>query len=334
MEHDITLNQSANEDDERNELLAQAYAEKKKAFKLLRSRLRLAYVPNKFLCRQEQTQKISSFIQSCEQSLSGGIKLVIGVPGTGKTVSILATIRDLCTMYSNMPSNSNKKKSTVHFLEFNAARIPDPEQIYVSLFTFIQETEQYYTENFHPFESRGSGWGIIESSGIFHQLSNIDLDNTNNTLISPSRAFRSPQFFSPHQNQTSPIQQLILSPQRAISFDNIITPKQALQQLTAVFQPEAAAPGYTFTRSTNEPVLLVVLIDEVDYFNRDKGKELATLIQWADSTSTQIPSIKGIRGTKLNITRPYRLCLIMVANDLAMENQIEHKCGRTIHSNE
>ncbi|CAL5357982.1 unnamed protein product [Camellia sinensis] len=88
--------------------------------------LLLATLPKSLPCRNKEMEEISAFIKGaiCDDQCLGRCLYIHGVPGTGKTMSVLAVMRNL---KSEVDAGSIKPYC---FVEINGLKLASPENIY------------------------------------------------------------------------------------------------------------------------------------------------------------------------------------------------------------
>ncbi|MFH4975042.1 hypothetical protein AB6A40_001751 [Gnathostoma spinigerum] len=95
----------------------------------VRERLHTSEVPERMPCREVEFERISSFIRS--SILDGGVSqamYISGVPGTGKTATVLQAVRRVL---------SENKKRTFLFIHVNAMELMEPKDVFVSIYAQI-----------------------------------------------------------------------------------------------------------------------------------------------------------------------------------------------------
>ncbi|KAG9449492.1 hypothetical protein H6P81_009457 [Aristolochia fimbriata] len=92
--------------------------------------LLLATLPKSLPCREKEMEEITSFIRGaiCEDQCLGRCLYIHGVPGTGKTMSVLAVMRHL-----RSEIDAGKIRSSC-FVEVNGLKLASPENIYKVLY--------------------------------------------------------------------------------------------------------------------------------------------------------------------------------------------------------
>ena len=88
-------------------------------------RLHVSAVPSCLPCREEEFAEIIGYVESKLQEGTGGCYYISGVPGTGKTATVMEVIRYL---------NENKEDyPKFNFYAMNGMRLTSPEQAYVEM---------------------------------------------------------------------------------------------------------------------------------------------------------------------------------------------------------
>eukprot|EP00743_Colponemidia_sp_Colp-15_P005754 GILK01006184.1.p1 GENE.GILK01006184.1~~GILK01006184.1.p1 ORF type:complete len:671 (+),score=120.08 GILK01006184.1:42-2054(+) len=93
------------------------------------SQLQLSAVPASLPCREKERQQLLEFAQGAiERGGSGSALYVSGMPGTGKTATVLEVVRYLNDLHHQ------GKLPAFEFVEINGMRLPDPHQAYTQLY--------------------------------------------------------------------------------------------------------------------------------------------------------------------------------------------------------
>lgn len=95
--------------------------------------LSLATVPDSMPCREEERADIEDFVRkvlstSSSKNKAGKCLYICGIPGTGKTASVLEVVREISQ--ESKQSSSNK----FHFVEINGLQLPSPMHVYSQLY--------------------------------------------------------------------------------------------------------------------------------------------------------------------------------------------------------
>nr|XP_026690548.1 origin recognition complex subunit 1-like [Ciona intestinalis] len=90
-------------------------------------RLHVSAVPESLPCREEEFQSIFSFIEGKIISGTGGCMYISGVPGTGKTATVMEVLSAL------RQSVDDGDLEDFEYIEINGMRLTDPRQIYVQI---------------------------------------------------------------------------------------------------------------------------------------------------------------------------------------------------------
>ncbi|XP_067141497.1 origin recognition complex subunit 1-like [Centruroides vittatus] len=92
-----------------------------------RRKLHVSAVPDSLPCREYEFSDIYSFVEGKLLNGTGGCMYISGVPGTGKTATVLEVIRCL------KKAQDSGDLPDFHFVEINGMRMTDPHQCYVQL---------------------------------------------------------------------------------------------------------------------------------------------------------------------------------------------------------
>lgn len=94
--------------------------------------LSLSTVPEFMPCREEQRSDIEEFMRKVlgkgTAKKAGKCLYICGIPGTGKTASVMEVVRELSNEYGT------RKKSKFHFIEINGLQLPSPMHVYSQLY--------------------------------------------------------------------------------------------------------------------------------------------------------------------------------------------------------
>ncbi|KAI7904824.1 P-loop containing nucleoside triphosphate hydrolase protein [Cokeromyces recurvatus] len=94
------------------------------AYELARERLHVSAVPDSLPCREDEFINIMGYIQSAIEEATGTCVYISGVPGTGKTATVLEVIRYL------QHQAEEKAIPEFDFVEINGMKLTDPNQAY------------------------------------------------------------------------------------------------------------------------------------------------------------------------------------------------------------
>ncbi|XP_035268364.1 origin recognition complex subunit 1 isoform X2 [Anguilla anguilla] len=92
-----------------------------------RARLHVSSVPESLPCREQEFEDIYSFVESKINDGTGGCMYISGVPGTGKTATVLEVIR--CLQHAA----DQDEIPSFRFIEINGMKMTDPHQAYVQI---------------------------------------------------------------------------------------------------------------------------------------------------------------------------------------------------------
>ncbi|ORX48224.1 P-loop containing nucleoside triphosphate hydrolase protein [Hesseltinella vesiculosa] len=101
------------------------------AYELARERLHVSAVPDSLPCREEEFEEISSYLESALIEGTGTCVYISGVPGTGKTATVLEVIRGM------QHRSEENELPPFDFVEINGMKLTDPAQAYSILWECI-----------------------------------------------------------------------------------------------------------------------------------------------------------------------------------------------------
>lgn len=87
-------------------------------------RLALAAVPAQLPCRDAEKRQLAAFVGAAVRGAGGGVKYVCGVPGTGKTASVMEVLGR---------ARSAARQSGCQFVAVNCLALPSPQHVYSRL---------------------------------------------------------------------------------------------------------------------------------------------------------------------------------------------------------
>lgn len=95
--------------------------------------LSLSTVPDFMPCREEQRSDIEEFMRKAlgkgsTKNNAGRCLYICGIPGTGKTASVMEVVRDLAR------ESREKSQKKFHFVEINGLQLPSPMHVYSQLY--------------------------------------------------------------------------------------------------------------------------------------------------------------------------------------------------------
>ncbi|KAL6861158.1 hypothetical protein ACP4OV_016858 [Aristida adscensionis] len=144
--------------------------------------LLLATLPKSLPCRDKEMEEISTFVKDaiCNDQCLGRCLYIHGVPGTGKTMSVLAVMRKL---RSEFDSGTLRPYC---FIEINGLKLASPENIYKVIYEQLsghrvgwKKALHYLTEHF----SGGSKIGKQANQPIILLIDELDLLLTRNQSV-------------------------------------------------------------------------------------------------------------------------------------------------------
>jgi origin recognition complex subunit 1 len=92
-------------------------------------RLHVSAVPDSLPCREEEFAEVFSYVESKLRSGDGGCYYISGVPGTGKTATVMEAVRLLEETRDDYPE--------FNFYSMNGMRLTSPEQAYVEMWRLL-----------------------------------------------------------------------------------------------------------------------------------------------------------------------------------------------------
>ncbi|ORZ08305.1 P-loop containing nucleoside triphosphate hydrolase protein [Absidia repens] len=96
------------------------------SYELARERLHVSAVPDSLPCREDEFDEISGYLESALQEGTGTCIYISGVPGTGKTATVLEVIRGL--QYRS--EQEDEDIPTFDFVEINGMKLTDANHAY------------------------------------------------------------------------------------------------------------------------------------------------------------------------------------------------------------
>ncbi|GAA5796512.1 hypothetical protein HPULCUR_001884 [Helicostylum pulchrum] len=108
-------------------------------YALARERLHVSAVPDSLPCREDEFMNIMGYIESAIHEGTGTCVYISGVPGTGKTATVLEVIRHL---------QQQAEDGTIpnfDFVEINGMKLTDPNQAYSILWQCMDKDKKRYT---------------------------------------------------------------------------------------------------------------------------------------------------------------------------------------------
>ncbi|KAJ2962377.1 hypothetical protein NQZ79_g2550 [Umbelopsis isabellina] len=106
------------------------------AYERARERLHVSAVPNSLPCRELEFEEIFSHIETALEEGTGTCIYISGVPGTGKTATILEVIRHL------QHKSENENLTKFRFVEINGMKLTEPNQAYSILWESLQAANE------------------------------------------------------------------------------------------------------------------------------------------------------------------------------------------------
>ncbi|KAI8074523.1 P-loop containing nucleoside triphosphate hydrolase protein [Gongronella butleri] len=105
-------------------------------YQLARERLHVSAVPDSLPCRENEFEEISSYLESALLEGTGTCVYISGVPGTGKTATVLEVIRGL------QHRSEENELPVFDFVEINGMKLTDPTQAYSILWDCLSRDDK------------------------------------------------------------------------------------------------------------------------------------------------------------------------------------------------
>ncbi|KAG2225955.1 hypothetical protein INT45_006651 [Circinella minor] len=105
------------------------------AYELARERLHVSAVPDSLPCREVEFSDIMGFLESAVEAGTGTCVYISGVPGTGKTATVLEVMRHL------QYRAEQKELPDFDFVEINGMKVTDPNQAYGILWECLNKSD-------------------------------------------------------------------------------------------------------------------------------------------------------------------------------------------------
>ncbi|XP_057528082.1 origin of replication complex subunit 1A-like [Amaranthus tricolor] len=144
--------------------------------------LLLATLPKSLPCRNKEMEEITAFIKGaiCDDQCLGRCMYIHGVPGTGKTMSVLSVMRSL---KSELESGSIKPYS---FIEINGLKLATAENIYRVIYEALSGHRVSWKKALHFLNERfseGKQVGKFENKPCILLIDELDLLVTRNQSV-------------------------------------------------------------------------------------------------------------------------------------------------------
>ncbi|XP_068641694.1 origin of replication complex subunit 1A-like isoform X2 [Aristolochia californica] len=145
--------------------------------------LLLATLPKSLPCRDKEMEEIMSFIKGaiCEQQCLGRCLYIHGVPGTGKTMSVLAVVRHL---RSEIDAGRIRPSC---FVEINGLKLASPENIYRVFYEALTGHRVGWKKALHLLNERFSEGnrkvGNVDNQPCILLIDELDLLVTRNQSV-------------------------------------------------------------------------------------------------------------------------------------------------------
>lgn len=122
-------------------------------------RLHVSAVPSSLPCREEEFAEIFGYVESKLQEGTGGCCYISGVPGTGKTATVMEVIRYLQDNKDDYPD--------FNFYSMNGMRLTSPEQAYVEMWFQLTKEKATPEHAMKLLDTRFNTSGPKRVSSIF-----------------------------------------------------------------------------------------------------------------------------------------------------------------------
>ncbi|KAI7861675.1 P-loop containing nucleoside triphosphate hydrolase protein [Spinellus fusiger] len=104
------------------------------AYELARERLHVSAVPDTLPCREDEFDEITGYLECAIEEGTGTCLYISGVPGTGKTATVLDVIRHL------QHKSDTEQLPAFDFVEINGMKLTDPNQAYTVLWECLEKS--------------------------------------------------------------------------------------------------------------------------------------------------------------------------------------------------
>uniref|UniRef100_A0A5B7BJE8 Origin recognition complex subunit 1 n=1 Tax=Davidia involucrata TaxID=16924 RepID=A0A5B7BJE8_DAVIN len=147
-----------------------------------KAKLLLATLPKSLPCRNKEMEEITTFIKGaiCDDQCLGRCLYIHGVPGTGKTMSVLAIMRNL---RSEVDAGSIKPYC---FVEINGLKLASPENIYRVIYEALSGHRVSWKKALHLLNERfsnGTKSGKEDNRPCILLIDELDLLVTRNQSV-------------------------------------------------------------------------------------------------------------------------------------------------------
>ncbi|KAH8556513.1 P-loop containing nucleoside triphosphate hydrolase protein [Umbelopsis sp. PMI_123] len=105
------------------------------AYERARERLHVSAVPDSLPCRELEFEEIMAHVETAIEEGTGTCIYISGVPGTGKTATVLEVIRHL------QHKSDNENLGKFQFVEINGMKVTEPSQAYSILWESVKPEE-------------------------------------------------------------------------------------------------------------------------------------------------------------------------------------------------
>ncbi|CAN0902122.1 Origin of replication complex subunit 1A [Linum grandiflorum] len=147
-----------------------------------KSTLLLATLPKSLPCRNKEMEEITTFIKGaiCDDQCLGRCLYIHGVPGTGKTMSVLSVMRNL---RAEVDAGATKPYC---FVEVNGLKLASPENIYKVIYEALTGHRVSWKKALHLLNERfsdGKNIGKADDKPCILLIDELDLLVTRNQSV-------------------------------------------------------------------------------------------------------------------------------------------------------
>jgi origin recognition complex subunit 1 len=124
-------------------------------------RLALAAVPAQLPCRDAEKRQLAAFVGAAVRGAGGGVKYVCGVPGTGKTASVMEVLSR---------ARAAARASGCQFVAVNCLALPSPQHVYSRLWERLAGQALGPARAREALEALFRGGGFCRGGGAFDEV--------------------------------------------------------------------------------------------------------------------------------------------------------------------
>ncbi len=215
--------------------------------------LKLSVLPENLPCREEETASIREFVKSAVRSLgtSGNVLYISGVPGTGKTASVLSVV--------TLMQKTAKSDSAFQFAYINSMRLNSPTDLYQDLLNKLwidpkrkfkaKQPQEKLTEYFSQNDKNRSvtvllvdeiDYLVNKSQAVVYQLFDWPLLETSKLiLLTISNTMDLPERLMPRVASRLGLARINYMPYNAEQIRRVIIERLKESGAESVFAPDA-----------------------------------------------------------------------------------------------